>query len=109
MRKGDRADETAMALERLQALATACIPDLDRAIDRRRREPCRVMRKGDRPDPTAMALERLQARITFISYTRLYHVPLWLLLLEQNPCQAARWDAPASRRISLKRTLFYCS
>ena len=31
-----------MALERLQARATACVPDLDRPVVRRRREPCRV-------------------------------------------------------------------
>jgi hypothetical protein len=29
-----------MALERLQALATACIPDLDRLVVRRRRISC---------------------------------------------------------------------
>jgi hypothetical protein len=40
-----------MALGRPQALATACIPDLDRVVIRRRREPCRVVREGDRPDP----------------------------------------------------------
>ena len=50
-----------MALERLQALAAARVPDLDRPVVRRRRQPCRVVREGDRRDPIAMALERLQA------------------------------------------------
>jgi len=51
-----------MALERLQARAAACIPDLDRAVVRCRSQPRRVVREGHRGDITAMALERLQAR-----------------------------------------------
>src|SRR5271156_2030833 len=92
-----------MALERLQALATACIPDLDRAVVRRRREPCRVVREGDRVDRTAMALERLQAGTPFISHSRLYRDPLRLFLLEKTPCQAAGWAEQECRRICLKR------
>ena len=35
-----------MPLKRLEAVAAACIPDLDRSIVRRRREPGRVVREG---------------------------------------------------------------
>jgi len=51
-----------MALERLQARATADIPDLDRVVERRRRQLRRIVREGYRVNRTAMALERLQAR-----------------------------------------------
>src|SRR5438477_610168 len=53
-----------MALERLQALATARIPDLDRAVIRRRREPCRIMGEDDAVSHKAMAIERLLALST---------------------------------------------
>jgi hypothetical protein len=64
VREGDRPDPMTIALERLQALVTARIPDLDRVIVRRRREPCRVVREGDRADSMTMVLERLQALVT---------------------------------------------
>jgi hypothetical protein len=47
--------------KRLQAGAAARIPDLNRLVGRRRREPCRVVREGHGPDLTAMPLERRQA------------------------------------------------
>jgi hypothetical protein len=52
----------AMALERLQAHATAGVPDLNGPVVGRRRQPGRVVREGHREDLTAMALKRLQAR-----------------------------------------------
>ena len=61
MREGDRPDRIGMALERPQALARRCVPDLDRAIVRSGRELPRVVREGDRPDRIGMALERPQA------------------------------------------------
>lgn len=57
VREGDRRDRIAVALERLQGLATACIPDFDRLVVRRRHQPGRVVREGDRPDPITVALE----------------------------------------------------
>ena len=64
MREDDRADLIAMTLERPHARARGCVPDLDRAIPRSRRELPRVVREGDRPDPTptTMPLERPHAR-----------------------------------------------
>src|SRR2546423_411835 len=92
----------------MQALATACIPDLDCAVVRCRCESCRVVREGDRLDRTAVALERLQAGTPFISYSRLHRDPLRLFLPEKNPYQAARRTEHECRRIRLKRTLLYC-
>ena len=50
-----------MPLKRLEAVAAARIPDLDRAVARRRREPGRVVREGDRQDGVAVPLENLEA------------------------------------------------
>jgi hypothetical protein len=55
-------DTIAMALERLQARAAAGVPDLDGAVEGRRRQPHRVVREGHRGDPTAMALKRMHTR-----------------------------------------------
>ena len=75
----------AMALERLEALATACIPDFDRLVGGRGREPGRVVGEGDRVNAMAMALKRLEAGTPFISHTRLYCDPLWLFLHKKTP------------------------
>src|SRR5438552_16162816 len=62
MQEGYQVDGATMALKRLEARAAAGVPDLDRAVVRRRREPGRVVREGHRRDGAAVALERLQAR-----------------------------------------------
>ena len=53
-----------MPLKRLEAVAAARIPDPDRSIERRRREPGRVVREGHRLDGAAMPLKRLEAVAT---------------------------------------------
>src|SRR5438270_302320 len=53
-----------MALERLEALATARIPDLDRPDVGSPPQRGRVAGEGHRPDVTSMALERLEALAT---------------------------------------------
>src|SRR6266478_4918178 len=75
-----------MALERLQARATARIPYLDCAVVRRRRQPCRVVREGDRGDVTAMALERLQARAT----ARIPYLDCAVVRRRRQPCRVVR-------------------
>ena len=61
-----------MALERLQAGATAGVPDLDRVVVRARRQPAPVLREHYRADRRAVAFERLQASIPVLFYSRLY-------------------------------------
>jgi len=50
-----------MAFERPKAVTAARVPELDRAVERPRREPGRVVGEGHRVYRTAMALERPKA------------------------------------------------
>ena len=75
-----------MTLERLQALATARIPDLDCAVVRRRRQPCRVGREGHRVDRITMALERLQVLAT----TRIPDLDRLVARRRRQPCRVGR-------------------
>ena len=84
-------EECLANMKRLQALAAAGIPDLDRVIVRRRREPARVAREGYGRNSTAVALERLQASTPLIAHRWLYRNRLWLFILEKTSCQAAGW------------------
>ena len=93
-------------LERLQAGPAAGVPDLDRAVVRRRRQPGRVVREGDRPDRIAVALERLQAGPPFLTQSWLYYNH-FQLFLKKVPDQAAGWAAHECRRIRLERIVLY--
>jgi len=80
-----------MALEGLETLSAVRVPDLDRLIVRRRREPGRVVGEDHRVDETAVALECQETRAPLIFYSWLYYNPLRLLFLEITLYQAAGW------------------
>src|SRR5436309_3349124 len=97
-----------MALERLEALAAASIPDLDRVVAPRLRQLGRVVREGPCPDPLAMALERLEAGTPLIPYGWLYCDPPWLFFLKITSYKAAVWTKYKCRHVYLKRAVLYC-
>jgi hypothetical protein len=59
-REGYRIGRAGMAFERLPLGSRSCIPQLDRAVVRRRRQQPAVRREGYCPDPAGMTFERLK-------------------------------------------------
>jgi hypothetical protein len=78
-------------LERLQRRARRRVPEPDRTVLRRRRQPRAVRRERDRRDPLRVPRERLQCRAPMQEYIRQQRKHIRTLMEESRPDDAVRW------------------